>query len=165
MLTELDIKILELIQNEVPLCERPFEVIASRLCAAGMNISEEETIERIKSLYLKKYIRRIGPIFDAAALGYKSALAAVKVSPADIEKAAGLISSYKSVTHNYIRDDDSYNVWFTVTEESEKKIIETLEEIKTKLAIGDYLFLPSEKTYKIKVGFDLKAGYGGTCEK
>ncbi|HOD39539.1 MAG TPA: Lrp/AsnC family transcriptional regulator [Candidatus Wallbacteria bacterium] len=164
MLTELEIKILELIQNELPLCERPFEAIASRLRDAGNNVSEEETIEHIKSLYSKKYIRRIGPIFDAAALGYKSALAAVNVAPDDIEKAACLINSYKSVTHNYLRDDDSYNIWFTVTEENEKKIIETLEEIKSKLAVDDYLFLPSEKTYKIKVGFDLKAGRGGACE-
>ena len=88
----------------------------------------------------------------------------MNVAPDDIEKAACLINSYKSVNHNYLRDDDSYNIWFTVTEENEKKIIETLEEIKSKLAVDDYLFLPSEKTYKIKVGFDLKAGRGGACE-
>jgi len=151
MLSEIEKKILGLVQNGMFICERPFRKLAEKIGG----ISEAEAIDILKSLNFRGYIRKIGPIFDSGALGYKSALAAIFVEDKRIGAAAELINSYQGVTHNYYRRDDRYNIWFTLTAESDAEIIKILENIKKELNLKDYLYLPSEKTYKIKAVFQL----------
>ncbi len=162
-LSDQEVNILEVIQSGIELCPRPFEVAAARLRERGFEIGEDELISAIESLYAKNYIRRIGPVFDASKLGFKSVLAAVNIEEARIGEAAALINSLSGVTHNYLREDDFYNMWFTITAANEGLIKEKLEDIKNRLSLGDYLLLPAEKTYKIKVGFkvtDKRDGFG-----
>jgi DNA-binding Lrp family transcriptional regulator len=161
-LSDLEVNILEVIQSGIELCPRPFEAAAVRLRERGFEIGEDELISVVESLYAKNYIRRIGPVFDASKLGFKSALAALNIEEARIGEAAALINSLSGVTHNYLREDDSYNMWFTLTAESEELIKEKLEDIKSRLGLGDYLLLPAEKTYKIKVGFKVSDKRGGS---
>ncbi len=156
VLTELELKILEIIQQRIPVCPRPFELIAAELRRAGNEISEDEVVKKIESLYTSGYIRRIGPIFDSAMLGFKSALAAIKVEESRLEEISIIINAFTGVTHNYLRDDPVYNVWFTVTAESEDEIRNIIEFIKRASGSNDYLMLPAEKTYKIKVNFKVK---------
>lgn len=161
-LSDLEVNILEVIQSGIELCSRPFEAAAFRLKERGFEISEGELIGAIESLYAKKYIRRMGPVFDASKLGFKSALAAVNIEESRIGEAAALINSLSGVTHNYLREDDSYNMWFTITAANEELIKEKLEDIRNRLGLNDYLLLPAEKTYKIKVGFKVSDRQGGS---
>lgn len=159
-----EIRILDAVQNEIPVCARPFEAVARHLSASGARIGEEEVINTLQSLRARNFIRRIGPVFDAAKLGYKSVLAAANVAEKSIEEAAAVINSYNGVTHNYLRAGDPYNIWFTVTAESAEEIARIVDEIEMKLGLDEILVLPAEKTYKIKVGFDLGAGGGSGAE-
>ena len=161
-LSDLEVNILEVIQSRIELCSRPFEATALRLKERGFEIGEDELISSIESLYAKKYIRRMGPVFDASKLGFKSALAAMNIEKPRIDEAAVLINSLSGVTHNYLRDDNSYNMWFTITAPNEELIKEKLEDIKNRLGLNDYLLLPAEKTYKIKVGFKVSDEQGGS---
>lgn len=154
-LKEIEIRILGAVQNEIPVCARPFEAIARHLSAAGASVGEDEVIDTLESLRARNYIRRIGPVFDAAKLGYKSVLAAASVAENSIEDAAAVINSYIGVTHNYLRAGDHYNIWFTVTAESTEEIVRVVDEIEMRLGLDEILILPAEKTYKIKVGFEL----------
>lgn len=147
-LTGLDRQILNILQKEFPLSEKPYEEIALRL-----NISEKEVLLRIKELKDNGVIRRIGAVMESKQLGFHSTLCALRVPENQIDKAALVINNEKGVTHNYVRDD-YYNLWFTLTVpsvESAAKIIKNLEE---KLHT-DIKSMPAVKVYKIKVLFEM----------
>jgi len=71
---ELDYRILDALQNEFPLSERPYEVLAERL-----EISGDELWERVRGLAQDGVIRRMGASLDSRKLGYASTLAAISV--------------------------------------------------------------------------------------
>lgn len=143
-------EILNLIQNEFPLDDRPFLKIANKL-----NTTEEKVINTINKLKNKGYVRRIGGIFDSKKLGYCSLLCAVKVPDERISEVAKLISDYKGVTHNYKRNND-YNLWFTVTAPSQEDIKNFLKDIKVCTGVDEILELPAIDVFKIKAVFTLK---------
>lgn len=148
---QIDRKLLNIMQNRLPIDKRPFLIIATEL-----GVAEEEVIDRIKSLKKKGYIRRIGGIFNSKSLGYHSILCAAIVPSERIEQVAQYINSFEEITHNYIREHQ-YNMWFTIIAPSNKRIEEIIETIKRDTEIEDILKLPSVKLFKIKASFDTEA--------
>jgi len=142
--------LLNLIQANFPLESRPFLKIAKEL-----DITENQVIDIIKELKDKRYIRRIGGIFDSRKLGYYSTLCAIKVPASKITEVAKLINSNNGVTHNYIRNHP-YNMWFTVIAPSIKDVKVFINEIKIKTHIEDIIELPVVKLFKINVVFNIK---------
>jgi DNA-binding Lrp family transcriptional regulator len=142
--------ILNHIQKDFPVTSRPYLEIASQI-----GITEQEVIERIKTLKESGVIRRLGGIFDSRKLGYVSTLCAIKVPEDRINEVADLINSYLGVTHNYLRNHD-YNMWFTCIAPSAERIDDILIEIKRKTGLEDLINLPSINFFKIKVDFSLK---------
>lgn len=146
----IDKKLLNVLQNDFPIIDKPFESIGKKLC-----ISEQEVIGRIESLeYEKNIIRHIGPIFDTKKLGYKSSLASFKVSENEIDKVAETINKDSGVSHNYKRDCE-YNLWFTIAVSPEEDLENVCKKFIKLPGVIDYMFLPVLKTYKIGVKFDL----------
>ena len=70
----LDKQLLNEIQWQFPLVDRPFLEISKRY-----DVSEEEVLERIRILKRIGLIRQINAIFDTRRLGYKSTLVAFSV--------------------------------------------------------------------------------------
>ena len=60
---DIDKKILNTIQEEFPIAQRPFEEIGKHLA-----IAEKDVLERVKRLKNDGYIRRIGPILERKKL-------------------------------------------------------------------------------------------------
>ncbi len=143
-------KLLNIIQNEFPLESRPFLALANQL-----NMTEEEVIEIIKQSKENGYIRRLGGVFDSKSLGYTSTLCAVQVPEHRIEEVTNIINSYPGVTHNYLRNHN-YNMWFTLTAQSIKRLEAIVNEIKSKTGIINIIVLPSTNTFKIKVNFNIE---------
>ncbi|MDO8886469.1 AsnC family transcriptional regulator [Candidatus Oleimmundimicrobium sp.] len=146
---KIDKQLLNIIQPNFPIVERPFQALAKEL-----SLTEEEVIFRLNKLKKEKIIRRVGAVFNSQSLGYVSTLLAMKVPPRQVKNIANLINGYSGVTHNYLRNYD-YNLWFTLTAPSEKKLKSIIEEIKTKTGISDLLYLPATRIFKIGVKFDL----------
>ena len=142
--------LLNLIQSDFPIESRPFLKIANNL-----EITEIQVIDMIKQLKDKKYIKRIGGIFDSRKLGYYSTLCAIKVPLDRVTEVAKLININSGVTHNYIRSH-SYNMWFTVITPSIEDVKEFLNDIKVKTGIEDIIELPVVKLFKINVTFNIK---------
>ncbi len=71
---QMDRKILDIIQTEIPIVPNAFKVVADQ---AGT--TEADLLSRINGLKSKDIIRRIGGSFDSAGLGYHSVLVAAKV--------------------------------------------------------------------------------------
>ena len=69
---EIDHRILETLQDDFPLSERPYESLAERL-----GICCDELWRRTERLLALGLIRRIVAILDSLKLGYRSTLAAI----------------------------------------------------------------------------------------
>lgn len=147
---EKEAKLLNVIQDKFPLESRPFLTLANQL-----DMTEEEVIEIIRLLKEKGYIRRIGGVFDSKNLGYSSTLCAMEVPEDRIEEVTSIVNSYSGVTHNYLRNN-KYNMWFTLTAPSIKKLEIVIDEIKSKTKIENLIVLNSTNTFKIKVNFNLE---------
>lgn len=140
-----DSRILRELQDDFPLNERPYEVIADRL-----QISSEELWDRVKVMLDEGVIRRIGASFDSNKLGYSSTLAAVSVEPEQVDRAAETIGEFAEVTHSYLRAD-VFNIWFTIIASDDKKIESILEQIRTSLSLegSQVLNLPVKRFFKL----------------
>ena len=143
---ETDKKLLDMMQQDFPVSATPWKELAERL-----GITEEEALTRVKNLTDEGIVRRIGAVIDSRALGFTSCLLAMKVPSERMEEVASLINTCEGVTHNYERDDE-YNLWFTLTSESEGARESQIAGWKEKTAL-DIACFPGEKTYKRRVRF------------
>jgi len=146
---ESDYRILDALQNEFPLSERPYEVLAERL-----EISGDEVWERMQGLVEEGVIRRMGASLDSRKLGYSSTLAAISVPVERVDEAAAVVGGYSEVTHSYLRDDE-FNIWFTVIAPDNDRIAAILEEIRCTLSLEEtaVLNLPVTKLFKLDARF------------
>src|SRR3989339_1249865 len=146
---ELDSAILEVIQYDFPLCEKPYETIAGKL-----GISCDELWERIERLTKEGVIRRIGVSLDSHKFGYVSTLAAISIKPELVTQAAGGINRFPQVTHCYLRKD-TFNVWFTVIAEDNRQIASILEQIRMSLSldVAEVLNLPMKRLFNLDARF------------
>ena len=83
---EQDCRILDALQNNFPLSERPYEIIAQKL-----QIPCDELWDRTQKLISEGVVRRIGASLDSRKLGFCSTLAAVNCQTDVIEQAAQII--------------------------------------------------------------------------
>jgi DNA-binding Lrp family transcriptional regulator len=148
-LDDMDRKLLDLVQKEFPLTERPFLALGEIL-----GINEAEAIKRTERLSNLGIIRRIGPILDMRKLGCSGVLVALPVSSERMEEVAEIVNGYQEISHNYLRPNETdYNIWFTISA-SQARIEEILSEIKETTGL-DQLVLPTKRIFKIGVRFEI----------
>ena len=148
ILSELERKILDLLQKDYPITARPYKQMAEQA-----NISEEEFLIIVKQLKDSGVIRRIGGVMDSRQLGFYSTLCASSVSPENIETVKERINTEPGVTHNYLRDHD-LNIWFTLTARDYDGAMNIIRNIEKETGIKVYQF-PAKTVYKIKVAFEM----------
>ncbi|MCG8567260.1 MAG: Lrp/AsnC family transcriptional regulator [Desulfobacterales bacterium] len=141
-------EILNNIQMNFPIDARPYKVIANRL-----GLEESDLIQRIREMKDNLLIRRIGGNFSPDKLGYHSTLCAAKVPENKIEEFKECVNAYTGVTHNYRRDHEEFNVWFTFIADSVEKIENNLKDISKKTGVAEILNLPATRVFKISANF------------
>jgi len=144
---ELNKKLLDVLQNRFPLSRRPYAEVAAEL-----GITESEVLERVAALMADGIIRRIGPVLSADALGYVSALFAVRTAPGKERRTAEAINHLPGVTHIY-RRSGPFNLWFTLTATSLEEMDAIVERLKMDTGPEIIVKLPKVKTYKLKATF------------
>jgi DNA-binding Lrp family transcriptional regulator len=146
---KIDSRILRELQDNFPLSEKPYEVIANRL-----QIPKEELWDRVRLMLDKGIIRRIGASFDSNKLGFCSTLAAVSVGPELVDRASEVIGRFYEVTHSYLRND-FYNIWFTLIAIDNDRIENILEQIRESLCLekSKVLNLPMKRLFKLNARF------------
>jgi DNA-binding Lrp family transcriptional regulator len=128
-LSELDRKLINLLQRGLPIAERPFLETAEQL-----DSSEDEVLERLNHLMANKVLTRFGPMFDAVCLGGAFTLAALAVPEEKFEEVTEQVNSFDEVAHNYRRTHD-FNMWFVVGAESEAQVNQVISNIEKKTSL------------------------------
>ncbi|MCP3925390.1 MAG: Lrp/AsnC family transcriptional regulator [Desulfobacterales bacterium] len=146
---DIDKMIINRIQSDFPIAERPYKVIAEEL-----GLSEEVVLDKVRNLKEAGFIRRIGGNFGPEKLGFTSTLCAAKVPSEKINEFAEVVNKYPGVTHNYLREND-FNVWFTFISPSMDEIKSNLEQIKKDTGVEEILNLPATDVFKIRAQFKL----------
>lgn len=139
-------KIVNLIQNDIPLAKRPFKSIGEHA-----ELSEEKVLAILGSLRERKIIRKFGAILRHQKAGFTRNSMVVWAAPQEKIDAAGrALSSFREVTHCYERTPpfaEKYTLFSMVhCREGEEKAI--LKKLSTGAGIKDYKILMSEEEYK-----------------
>lgn len=148
---KIDNTLLNLLQSDFPLTDRPFLSLGENL-----SISEEEVIARTKKLKDINFIRQISAIFDTRSMRYSSTLVAMAFDDDKLDEGAKIISSHPGVTHNYKRNH-FYNLWFTLAVPPDSLLglegtINLLGEMSNSKSTR---ILPTLKLFKIGVKLDM----------
>ncbi|MEZ5591799.1 MAG: AsnC family transcriptional regulator [Gammaproteobacteria bacterium] len=145
---DLDKRLLNDFQRDLPLTPRPFAAIAEQL---GQR--ESEVLLALGRLQEQGTISRVGAVVAPHRAGV-STLAALAVPPAQLDEIADLVNSYPEVNHNYEREHD-YNLWFVLTAPDQARLDAVLADIeqRTGLAVLD---LPLEREFHIDLGFRME---------
>jgi DNA-binding Lrp family transcriptional regulator len=141
--------ILNRIQSDFPITNRPYQALAKEL-----GLDETTIIECVKKLKNSGIIRRIGGNFSPEKLGFQSTLCAANVPEDKIDFFCDVVNAYDGVTHNYQRNH-FYNVWFTFIAPTMDDIKSYLEQIKQKTGLHQILNLPATHVFKIKAQFSV----------
>ena len=151
-LTDLDKRLLNLMQGQFPIAPRPYQHIATE---AG--ITEEEVMATVARLLQERIIRQVTPIFDTRALGYSSMLVAAKVDPENPWRAATIINSHPGVSHNYLRNHE-FNIWFTIATEPDSKLglQGTLDVLAQEAGAESVRQLPTLQLFKIRMDLEME---------
>jgi DNA-binding Lrp family transcriptional regulator len=156
---ELNLSILQELQDDFPLNESPYELVADRLqiSASTGRLTAERLLDKVKRMLDEGIIRRLGASFDSNKLGFSSTLAAVSVEKEQIGRAAEIIGQFPEVTHSYLRDD-AFNIWFTIIAVDDKRIENILKQICTALSLknSQVLNLPAKRLFKLDARFSVK---------
>jgi DNA-binding Lrp family transcriptional regulator len=151
-LSELDKRLLNLMQGDFPIASRPYEHVARKV-----GITEREAIARVQELIQERIIRQVTPIFDTRALGYASMLVAAKVDPENPWRSANVINGHPGVSHNYLRNHE-FNIWFTIATapDSPLGLDGTLEVLGREAGAESIRQLPTLKLFKIRMDLEME---------
>jgi DNA-binding Lrp family transcriptional regulator len=148
---ETDRRLLDRLQADFPLVERPFAVLADEF-----ELAESEVLRRVRGLADAGLIRRVGPVLDPKKVGRVGTLCAVAVPPGRMEEVAARVSACEGVTHNYERvplhGRCPYNLWFTCTAEGQAALAARIDELSQAIGLPIER-LPTRRKFKIGVRF------------
>ncbi len=145
---DLDRVIVNSLQREFPVCEEPFQRVAS-----AINTSEQELIARLERLLENGTLTRFGPLYNAEKLGGALSLCAMKVPDAQFDAVCEVVNSYDEVAHNYERDH-ALNMWFVLATDSltsKQRVIQAIEA-RTGLLVKD---MPKQQEFFVGLHFEV----------
>ena len=143
-----DRKVLNRMQEDLPLTPRPFAAVAAEL---GM--TEADLLSRIERLKRDGIVTRFGPFFDAEAMGGAFCLCAMAVPDERFEEVAERVNGHAEVAHNYARDH-ALNMWFVLATEDKAGIAAAADAIEAETGLRVLRF---PKLREFFIGFRVAA--------
>jgi len=147
MLTDLEKKIISVIQGDIPITEHPYREIASSL-----GISEKLLLETLESLCDREVIRRFGATLRHQKSGFEAnAMTAWRVDENRIEEVGQKMASFRQVSHCYSRNPNGewpYNLYTMIHAHDEASCREIARQIAAETGVEDYALLFSRRELK-----------------
>ena len=139
-----DRRLINAIQGEFPLSERPFAEVG-----AALGLSEDEVIARLQSLLDDRVLTRFGPMYQIERMGGAFCLAAIAVPEAQWASAVEAVNAFPEVAHNY-RREHALNMWFVLATETPEGIADCARRIEAATGLVVHLF-PKEREYFVEM--------------
>jgi len=139
-----DRQIIDKLQGDFPLCERPYAAAAERL-----GISEDELLVRLQRLLDDKVLTRFGPMVQVERMGGAFVLAALAVPEVRYDEVTAQVNALPQVAHNY-RREHALNMWFVLATETPAGITEAIERIERDTGLPVFAF-PKEREYFVEM--------------
>ena len=143
-LDAVDRQIIDKLQGDFPLCERPYAEAAERL-----GIGEDELLARLQRLLDARVLTRFGPMVQIERMGGAFVRAALRVPEERYDEVAGLVNALPQVAHNY-RREHALNMWFVLATETPQGIAEAIARIERDTGLPVYAF-PKEREYFVEM--------------
>lgn len=144
---ETDTKIIQFLQEDLPLVSNPFAQLAGEL-----DLSEAELLLRMQRLQENGIIRRWGAILRHQKAGYGcNAMVAWKVDAEKADQAGAIMADRKEISHCYLRevpDDFHYQLFTMIHARDEKELLNTIGLLSNLTEIDDYAVLRSVREFK-----------------
>jgi DNA-binding Lrp family transcriptional regulator len=150
-LSDFDKRLCNILQNGLPLTQRPYDKIAKILKS-----SEIKVINHTRKLIKLGVIRRLGVSINWRAIGKESSLVAAHIEQKDLKKVVGAVNKLQGVSHNYLREH-YFNLWFTLRADSQKESEKILEKLSKRFD-AEFHSLPVKRAFKLDVRFDARSG-------
>jgi DNA-binding Lrp family transcriptional regulator len=138
---EIDRKLVNRLQDGLPVCRRPFDELANEL---GVTVAE--ILARMQQLLDDKVLSRFGPMFNAEQLGGAVTLCAMQVAAEQFDVVADLVNAHPEVAHNYERAHP-LNMWFVVAAEHPEQVAGVIRAIEQETACRVYDMPKQEEFY------------------
>jgi DNA-binding Lrp family transcriptional regulator len=119
-----DARLVNCLQEGLPVCSRPFDDIA-----ASLGLSVDELLLRVQRLLDGGVLTRFGPMFNAENLGGALSLCAMQVPLDCYDEVTDLVNAFPEVAHNYERDH-LLNMWFVIATERPEQAAAVIREIE-----------------------------------
>ena len=147
MLSDRDKEIVKVLQEDFPLCEEPYKVLAEKV-----GISEEEFLQRVQELVDEKKIRKMGAVIRHREAGFKAnALCAWSVPPEKIDDIAKIMSSHPAISHCYDRTTApnwNYNLYTMIHAKTRAECEGIIFELAQITGIKSFQIMYSKKEWK-----------------
>lgn len=141
---EIDRAIINTLQGDLPVCERPYLEAAQRI-----GIEEEELLARLAKLRETGVLTRIGPMFQIERMGGAFTLAALRAPENEFDKVAEQVNALPEIAHNYERDHE-LNMWFVIATETPGEIGKVIETIEADTGCKVFNF-PKSREYFVEM--------------
>jgi siroheme decarboxylase len=142
-----DRTILEFLQDEISISERPYKELSLRL-----QMSEHDIIHRIQYLIDQGFVKRLGAILYHHSVGYTcNALVTWAVSPSSSSIVTDIVQTKMYVSHCYFRscpDAFPYPLFTMIHACTSKELQNSIKELSILFHCNDYLVLKSIKEWK-----------------
>ena len=145
-----DARLIDRLQLDLPLTERPFADVAAEL-----RMAEAPLIERLGQMLAAGVLTRFGPLFHIERAGGRFILAALQVPEADFDRVAAQVNALPEVAHNY-RRDHALNMWFVVAAETPESAWAACDQVEAMTGLPVHAF-PKEREYFVGLYLPLLA--------
>ena len=148
-LDAIDRAIIDTLQGDFPLCERPYAQAAEKL-----GIGEADLLSRLERMLADKVLTRFGPMFQIERMGGAFVLAALAAPEERYEEVVALVNALPQVAHNY-RREHLLNMWFVLATEKPDGIAEAIARIEAETGLPVHAF-PKEKEYFVQMQLEAR---------
>jgi DNA-binding Lrp family transcriptional regulator len=146
-LSELEIATIRIVQEDLPLVERPFAAYAEEI-----GTDEATLLDLLRSFKERKLMRRFAAVMNHRSAGFKAnAMGVWAVPEAGLDEIGPQMAGFALVSHCYRRptyDDWPYSIFTMVHGKNAKECEATIAAIHQETGVAEYALLWSIKEYK-----------------
>ena len=148
-LTAIDRSVINVLPLDLPLTERPFEVMSAEL-----QMDSDEFLHQCRTLLRRGIMRRFSASINQYKLGFKAnAMSCWKVPKATVDMAGKRIATFPEVSHCYERQISTlwpYNLFAMVHADNKKQCLEIIDKIDLKAGLDSREHINLFSTKEVK---------------